>query len=66
MYSNTDMEKLFSGTVTNPDDLGPAIRALGEKGREFLEAIVCLGRDVTADDVAHAADFERGIVHDGT
>ena len=46
------------GIVTHPDDLEPAINALGEKGRQFLEER-CKGRKIKPADIAKAADFER-------
>ena len=47
-----------SGTVTHPDDLRPAIEALGEVGQWWL-ATRCNGRAVQPADVARAADFEN-------
>ena len=49
--------RFMAGTVTPPDDLQPAIDALGEKGREYL---TLLERPITPSDIAKAADYERG------
>jgi hypothetical protein len=47
------------GKVTPPKDLGPAIEALTDKGREFLQKET-KGRKITPPDIARAADYERG------
>ena len=46
------------GTVTPPNDLEPAIKALTDKGRRYLNEL-CEGREVKPADIAKAADFER-------
>ena len=49
----------MAGTVTPPDDLQPAIDALGELGYAWLKKET-KGRSITPQDLARAADFERG------
>jgi len=49
----------LGGTVTHPTDLQPAINALTDIGRAWLNKRT-QGRAVTPRDVALAADFERG------
>ncbi len=51
------------GRVTPPDDLGPAIAALGEIGKAWL-ARECAGREIEPADIARAADYERGDLND--
>lgn len=53
-----------TGTVTPPDDLQPAIDALSDTGRAWLNRR-CKGRDIQPRDVALAADFERGELNHG-
>jgi len=47
------------GKVTPPDDLQPAIDALGKVGRAYLTALAAGGK-ITPLLLAQAADFERG------
>lgn len=49
---------VMSGKVTPPDDLQPAIDALTNKGKMWLDAYT-QGRDITPRDLALAGDFER-------
>lgn len=46
------------GKVTPPDDLTPAIEALGPIGRQHLEELTA-GREITPRDLALSADYER-------
>lgn len=48
-----------TGKVTPPSDLGPAISALSEIGKAYLDRR-CKGLPATPKDIALAADFERG------
>jgi len=50
--------KNLSGTVTPPDDLQPAIDALGPKGLAYL-IVNAQGDDVTPEMLAQAADHGR-------
>ncbi len=51
------------GKVTHPDNLQPAIDALSEIGKAWLNKRT-EGRDVTPKDLALAGDFERGELND--
>jgi hypothetical protein len=55
-------QPFMSGTVTPPDDLQPAIDALGPAGREHLiRLLVEAGNsNPTPDMLAKAADHDRG------
>ena len=53
------MRRSMAGTVTPPDDLQPAIDALTEIGRAWLNKET-KGREIMPRDLARAADFERG------
>ena len=50
------------GKVTQPDDLGPAIAALGDVGKRYLTGLLVEAGNSTPEPwmLAHAADFERG------
>jgi hypothetical protein len=48
------------GTVTPPDDLQPAIDALGDKGRSYLKGLA-QGDPITPEMLAKAADYEREL-----
>ena len=52
------------GTVTHPEDLQPAINALTDMGRAWLNKRT-KGRDITPKDLALAGDFERGELKNG-
>ena len=45
-----------------PKNLGPALKALGKKGREYLSKVK--GRPINHTDIAKAADYERGELKD--
>ena len=47
-----------TGTVTPPDDLQPAIDALGPKGKSYLKGLTG-DKEITPTMLAKAADFER-------
>lgn len=47
------------GTYTPPDDLQPAIDRLTPAGKNYLDWLT-QGREVTSEDIAAAADYERG------
>jgi len=49
----------LTGAVKPPKDLTPAIEALGDKGRSWLERTT-EGREITHHDVAKAADVDNG------
>ena len=51
--------KKFTGKVTPPKDLQPAIDALGSRGRSYLRGL-SQGQTITPLMLAKAADFERG------
>lgn len=51
--------KTITGAVKPPKDLTPAIEALGDKGRKWLDRIT-KGREITHHDVAKAADVDNG------
>lgn len=53
------MVNVMYGRVVPPADLQPAINALSDKGKKFLEQ-TCQGRQITPQDIAKAADHERG------
>ena len=54
----------IEGKVTPPDDLQPAVDALGELGKAWLNKQT-KGREITPYDLAKAADFERGELKNG-
>ena len=55
------MHAPVTGTVTPPDDLQPAIDALTDKGREYLNKLLEEhGGVVTPWMLAQSADYERG------
>ncbi len=49
----------MSGTVLPPDNLQPAIDALGQAGKAWLDGRT-YGKDVEPRDISLAADYERG------
>ena len=53
----------MAGTFTPPDDLQPAIDALTDIGRAWLNKR-CEGREIMPNDVGLACDFERGNLKD--
>lgn len=58
-YQRPARQPTVSGTVTHPSDLQPAIDALSEMGRAWLNKR-CEGRAIAPRDLALAGDFERG------
>ena len=54
------MSAPLQGKVTPPDDLQPAIDALGPIGLAYLISMTTHGREVTPLILAKAADYERG------
>ena len=61
-YEQPRQQAAAVGVVTPPDDFQPAIDALTDKGREWLYERT-EGRDVTPEDLAKAADYERGDIN---
>jgi len=53
------------GIVTPPEDLQPAIEALGPIGIKYLEDHVPIGCKVTPQLLAKAADSDRGELTNG-
>ena len=49
---------MIEGKVTHPEDLQPAIDALGEKGKAYLKALSG-SEKIQPWMIAKAADFER-------
>ena len=56
------MSAPVTGTVTPPDDLQPAIDALGPRGKQYLLKLQFESgtSEVTPDMLAQSADYERG------
>ena len=55
-----DKQPVMSGTVTPPDDLQPAIDALGPVGKALLDVrVAATGGTVTPDMLAVSADYGR-------
>ena len=50
---------MISGKVTPPDNLNPAIEALGPKGTEYLYVKLEAGVPLSPDLLAKAADYGR-------
>lgn len=51
---------MYRATFTPPEDLQPAIDALGKIGQLYLKQQT-KGRKITHRDIAKAADYERAI-----